>query len=243
MKKHLVALVLCVMMLLGCTAARAEDDVFSKFQPYTSVDLSVFKEAGYKTSYDEYAFTAELYPPTSKILNKDDYVSSTITIDLKLVYSSGKCRIVPRMIFECTRYRCYSSDRLTNIYIKNGENRYQVDVSGGSYSFGSSYQATGFSVEPISKTGTEMLADLAHSTYPIEVFFNGGINCTMTLTEKDKKIVSDFYDTCLKAGVFDQDTLYIFEDDYSILTLFNPGSEGTEDIVTEEPSTSENSET
>ena len=28
MKKHLVALVLCVMMLLGCTAARAEEDCF-----------------------------------------------------------------------------------------------------------------------------------------------------------------------------------------------------------------------
>ncbi len=241
MKKRLVALVLCVAMLLGCTAVRAED-VFSKFQPYTTVDLSVFKDAGYTSSYDAYAFTAELYPRVSEISDEGKYDTVKIKLDLKLVYSAGKCTVAPRMIFSRSGKYSYYDDRMTDIYIKNGENRYKIDVSGCSRSSNSkSSTATDSSVEPIRKTGTMMLADLAHSSYEIDVLFNG--YQTMTLTEGRKKIITDFYDTCLKAGVFDQDTLYIFEDDYSILTLFNPGSEGTEGVVTEEPSNSSESDT
>ena len=250
MKKRLVALVLCLVMVLGCTVARAED-VFSKFQPCTTVDLSVFKDAGYTSSYDEYAFTAELYPRTSKIsqevahrISDSTKTTCTVNFDLKLVYVGGNCFVTPRMIFSRSGMYVYACDRMTDIYIKNGENRYLVDVSGCSRSSSSkSYTATDTSVEPMHRKGTTMLADLAHSTYAIDVSFDGDSSCTMTLTEDDKKAISDFYDTCLKAGVFDQDTLYSFEDDYSILTLFNPGSEGTEDVVTEEPSTPENSET
>ncbi len=91
-------MVLVLAMVLGCTAALAEEDVFARFQPYTNVDLSVFKNAGYTSYYDQFKFSAELYPSSDTIegtVGSSYYDETyTISVDLKLIYSAGTCYVV-----------------------------------------------------------------------------------------------------------------------------------------------------
>ena len=237
MKKRLVAVVLVAAMVLGCVSALAEEDVFARFQPYTNVDLSVFKSAGYTSYYDEFKFNAELSPASNSIggtvasLYKEIY---TIKLDLKLIYSAGTCYVVPRMIFQRSGSHTYYDGSMSTVYIKNAENRYEVDVSGCSRSSNSkSGIALDSSVEPIRAAGYVMLTDLANSTgNSIMVSFNGS-EYPYEFTKDDKEVIASFYNDCVKAGVFEQESLYSYSDDYSIITLFNEGSTGTEDATAE----------
>ncbi len=232
-------MVLVLAMVLGCTAALAEEDVFARFQPYTNVDLSVFKNAGYTSYYDQFKFSAELYPSSDTIegtVGSSYYDETyTISVDLKLIYSAGTCYVIPRMIFKRSGYIPYYDGSMTVVYIKNAENRYEVDVSGCSRSSSSkSNTATDSSVEPIRAAGYVMLADLANSTgNRIVVSFNSSYY-PYELSESDKEVIASFYNTCVEAGVFEQEGLYSYSDDYSIITLFNEGSTGTEDATVEE---------
>ena len=237
--KRVAALILAMILILMCVPAFAED-VFDRFQPYTDVDLSAFKSAGYTSSYDEFNFTAELYPANSSITFEGTYDTYTIKFDLKLIYSAGECLVVPRMIFTRSGMLTYYDSSMDVVHIKNGENRYQVDVSGCSRSSSSkSSTATDSSVQPIRLKGLVMLKDLADSSETITMIFNNYTLDIITLTDSDKAIIKSFYDTCLAAGVFDQDGLYDYTDNYYVITLFNEGSTGTEDVISEEESEEE----
>ena len=235
--KRLIALVLGMLMLVSCMCAIAEDSTFAKFQPYTQVDLGVLEKAGFTSSFDNYKFTAEFYPPTNTISGKDSFSGDdtlSITLDIKAVYSAGTCLLVPRMIFKRAGYLTYSDSRMADVYIRNGENRYHVDLSGVSRSSSSKYySATDTCVEPLRTRGLIMLADLATNPMDISVMFGNSL-VDFTLTDSDKAVFKTFYDTCKEAGIFDQNGLHEYSDNYYVVTLFNNGSVGTEDAVSEE---------
>ena len=77
-----------------------------------------------------------------------------------------------------------------------------------------------------------MLMDLA--TAPKTVQVKMGDYCEeITMRTSDLEIIKSFYETCLNAGIFEQESLYEYSDDYYVITLFNEGSNGTEDATEE----------
>lgn len=241
--KKIVSLVLLVAMLVSGVSAIAETSDIKRFANYTDVDLNVFINKGYSCYYDDFEFMAEI-SPDSKIevtTGSGSMVDTyTIKLDIKVLYSAGSCVLIPRMIFTRQGFDTYCDDRMSDVYIKNGENRYIVDVSGCSRSSSSkNYTATDSSVEPMYVGGLIMLKDLAEYPQTITVKM-GSYADNFTLTAKDQKLLKDFYNDCLEAGIFNQSFL-TQTDDYSIRTLFNENSvDATEDAVEEEvPSDSE----
>ena len=235
MRRKSVALSLAGMILM-CASATAYASELERFQPFTDVDLSVFDDAGWTCSVDEWEFTAEVDPvkaitEVEGSLYSDTY---TITMDLKIVYSSGKCQIVPRFIFTRSGMMTYYDDRMTDVYIRTGENRYSVDTKGCSRSTNSKDStATDTSVEVMYDTGIAILEDLAYSEYPIQVKI-GEFSNSLELTDSDREAIKEFYETCKEAGVFEQPYLSIFEDDYKAITLFNDNSPDLKEFVMDE---------
>lgn len=238
MKKILAAVLAC-MLLLTAIPAMAETSDIARFADYTDVDLSVFIQKGYSCYYNDFEFSAELSPENNTIKYQDNggYFSDTYTIefDIKVLYSAGSCVLIPRMIFRRSGDRTYYDDRMSDVYIRNGGNRYIIDVSGCSRSSSSkNSSATDSSVEPMYNGGRIMLEDLA--LYPqteIEVKI-GSYATSFTLTDEDKQVISNFYADCKEAGIFNQ-TFLNRTDDYSIRTLFNENAVvATEDAVVEE---------
>ncbi len=143
--KKFVSLMLLVVMFVSGISAIAETSDIERFQNYTDVDLSVFINKGYSCDYDDFEFAAEIYPVNNKIVyegTNDEGTNDTYTIklDIKVVYSASSCVMVPRMIFTRSGYGIYYDDRMSDMYIKNGENRYVVDVSGCSRTSYSKYE-------------------------------------------------------------------------------------------------------
>ncbi len=211
----------------------AETSDIKRFADYTDVDLDVFINNGYSCYYNDFEFSAEISPVNNTITND---VSDTYTIqfDIKVLYSAGSCVLIPRMIFKRSGMKTYVDDRMSNAYIRNGGNRYIIDVSGCSRSSSSkSYTATDSSVEPMYNSGRIMLEDLALYPQTVEVKI-GSYASSFTLTDEDKQVISNFYADCKEAGIFNQSCLN-GTDDYYIRTLFNENTvAGTEDIVEEE---------
>lgn len=238
MKKALSILLLLSLALAAIPALA--DENLQRFQPYTNVDLSVFDSAGFSCNYDKWGFTAELSPASNMITWKavdPDYSSfyddCSITMDIKVVYAAGSATLVPRFIIHRSGVNAYFDSRMDEIFIKNGENRYRIDATGVSRSTDSkSYTATESVVEPFYLSGCIMLADLANSSDDISVCINRVDE--YTLTDADKSIIKNFYDTCEKAGIFNQDFINSRIDNAHIITLFNEGSVGTEEANTEE---------
>lgn len=234
--KKIVSLLLAMVLVMTSAAALADMSDLDRFAPYTSVDMEVFKKAGWECSFDNFKFNAEIYPKTQTIeFAADDgskiSVATTyqIRMDLKVIYSAGTCVVIPRFIFKRSGSKPYYDDRMTDVYIVNGENRYNVDVSGCSRSSSSKYYtATDSSVEPMYLGGMLMLQDLAE--YPQGVFVKmGSYTDEICLENTDLAAIKTFYETCKEAGVFEQSYLQNHQDDYSIITLFNEnGVQGTE---------------
>lgn len=242
--KKIISLLLAMALVMTSAAALADMSDLDRFAPYTSVDMEVFKKAGWECSFDNFEFNAEIYPKTRTIeflANRDgnkildagnySYVATTykIKMDLKVIYSAGSCIVIPRFIFVRSGSKPYYDDRMTDVYIVNGENRYNVDVSGCSRSSSSKYYtATDSSVEPMYLGGMLMLQDLAE--YPQGVFVKmGSYTDEICLENTDLAAIKTFYETCKEAGVFEQSYLQNHKDDYSIITLFNEnGVQGTE---------------
>ena len=217
---------LFVFLVIGTASA----STLESFQPYTQVDLSVFKSAGWNTSVDEWKFTAEVYPKVAKLEWKDVGTSSysktsySVSMDLKLIYSAGHCNVVPRFIFNREGSKPYYDGAMSNVYIRIGENRYSVRTSGGSRSTSAKdYTATDRSVEPMYINGSALLQDIAESDQPVYLIM-GSYADTLTMDASQRQAVKDFYNTCKKAGVFDQLMVSLLNDDYSIITLFNANS-------------------
>lgn len=234
MKKFITA-ILCLAILLTSTSAFAATADIKRFAPYTSVDLNVFIDKGYSCYYDDFEFMAELSPANSAIQYEYKDTTYTITMDIKVLYSAGKCTLIPRLIFKRSGSKPYYDDRMTKVYIKNGENRYIIDVSGCSRSSSSKYYtATDSSVEPMYVGGLVMLKDIAEYPQAIQVKM-GSYTDTFTLTGPQQLQLKAFYEDCKAAGIFDQDSL-LRTDDYSIKTLFNQnGLDAQEDVTEEQP--------
>ena len=229
--RRLLALAVCAVLLVLAPCAVADD--LDRFQPYTDVDLSVFRDAGYTVYYDQYAFSAELgMPEGSKIEAKTDtstYMPSTCTVrfDVKIVYSAGKAVVIPRIIFGEEGYNNYAY-RMGTIYIKNGENRYTVTATNSSRSVDSkNYSATESTVQPLYLVGCYILQDMAEHGQVISMQLTS-YKGAFTFTAADNAVLKSFYDTCKKAGVFEQEYLLTHTDNYRILTQFNEGSTGQE---------------
>ena len=228
--------ILLVFLIIGTASA----STLESFQPFTQVDLGVFKSAGWKTSVDEWKFTAEIYPTVSKLEWKDVGTSSysktsyTISMDLKIVYSAGHCNVIPRFIFNRDGSKPYYDGAMSYVYIRVGENRYSVRTSGGSRSTNSkNYSATDNSVEPMYINGAALLQDIAESDLPVSLIM-GSYADTLTMDASQRQAVKDFYNTCKKAGVFDQLAVALLSDDYSIITLFNQNSPNVTETGEEE---------
>lgn len=223
MMKKLTALVMLLVMALCCCTAQA-DETMQKFQPYTDVKMDVLEKYGFTTNnYDDFAFSAELTPANSSISYTEggSYIKDTYSIrmDVKVVYSGGECVIVPRLIFSRSGNMTYYDDRMDTVYIRIGENRYKVDVSGCSRSSSSkSSTATDTSVEVVCDIGAEMLNDIATTDEEVQVKFS---TASFTLTSANKAALTKFYNGCVEAGIFEQTTVKVMTDDYSIITQFN----------------------
>ena len=231
--KKLVSLVLLAAMLLTCSFAMAATNDIARFADYTDVDLNVFISKGYSCYYDDFEFSAELSPQNSEIKYEKDDDAYTITMDIKVLYSSGHCTLVPRLIFRREGQKTYFDDRMSDVYIRNGGNRYIIDTSGCYRSTSSKYYtATDSSVEPMYNGGLVMLEDLA--LHPMDIEVKMGSYChQFYLTAEQKQAIKAFYEDCKEAGVFDQAFL-LTSDDYSIRTLFNENSVDAEETVVEE---------
>lgn len=232
--KRIVNLVLLIAMLLVGTSAMADTSDIKRFAEYTDIDLDVFINNGYSCYYDDFEFSAEI-APANNVINynqgSDDY---SIEIDIKVLYSAGSCTFIPRFIFKRSGTMTYIDDRMSKVYIRNGDNRYIIDVSGCSRSAPSEYStATDKSVEPMRIGGRIMLEDLALYPQTIEVKM-GSYAHVLTLTDAYKELINNFYTDCLEAGIFSQDCM-IDTDDYYIRTLFNENSVvASEDEAVEE---------
>lgn len=231
--KKLVSLVLLAAMLLTCSFAMAATGDIARFADYTDVDLNVFISKGYSCYYDDFEFSAELSPQNSKIIYEKDDDTYKITMDIKVLYSSGHCTLIPRLIFRREGWKTYFDDRMSDVYIRNGGNRYIIDTTGCSRSTSSKdYTATDSSVEPMYTVGLVMLEDLA--LHPMDIEVKMGSYChQFFLTAEQKQAIKAFYEDCKEAGVFDQAFL-LTSDDYSIRTLFNENSVDAEETVVEE---------
>ena len=224
------------MVLIGAASPVYASDL-DRFQPYTKVDLSVFDAAGWDCAIDEWEFTAEVTPTKqiAEVGGESSYDDTyTISMDLKIVYSAGACQVVPRLIFKRSGMMAYFDDRMTDVYIRTGENRYNVDTTGCSRSSSSKNStATDTSVEVIYQNGISVLEDLAYTTFPIQAKI-GDLSSTMELTSGDQEAIKEFYETCKEAGIFEQPYLSLFEDDYRAITIFNEGSPEIEEAVMDE---------
>ena len=204
-----------------------------RFQPYTDVDISSLENDGFTCVYDEMNFTAELSPQISKISwGTGGYTGDTysITFDIKVIYAAGKATLVPRLILYRKGWDTYFDNRMDEVFIKNGENRYRIDVSGVSrYTDSKNYSATEQVVEPMRLTGYIMLKDIVNGNNTVSIRFNS--KTAHQLTQEEKQALVDFYTSCEKAGIFNQEYLLTYTDNYHIITLFNEGSEGTEENI------------
>lgn len=233
MMKKLTALVMLLVMALCCCTAQADGTMkknqpyteMKKFQPYTDVKIDVLKKYGFTTkNYDDFAFTAEFKPSIDTISHADDYDTYTIQMDIKVVCSGNSCTLVPRLIFTRKGTHTYYDNHMETVYIRCGENRYKVDVSGCSrYSKSEKYggTATDSSVEILCYNGIEMLKDIANSDDEIHVKFDYYGGNDITLSAENKKALTNFYNACLEAGIYSQEALFAMQDDYSVITLFN----------------------
>ncbi len=232
--KKTIALIIVFMSFL-CTVPAFADKDMQRFQPYTDVDISVLENEGFTCKYDEMSFTAELSPKTSEITwgEKGDFKDQyRVTLDIKVIYAAGKAVFIPRLIFRREGWHTYFDDLMDEVSIKNGENRYRIDVSGVSRSTSSSsYSATEQVVEPMGIVGLNMLKDIATNNKGIVIRIgSSGDHYWLKTTESAAFI--DFYNACEKAGVLSQEYLVAYTDHCHIITLFNEGSEGTEDNTT-----------
>lgn len=217
---------LCLAMLLLLAAVPALADNYDYIQPYSTVDLNVFKDAGYKLTYVEMEFVAELTNPkeitatiasSSKYLPDDTY---TIKMDLRMVWNGSTCTWVPRLILKANGYKTYAYGALKEVFIKVGENRYVINASGASRSTDNkNYTASESSVEPFGPVGLEALRYIANTDKEVKVAFDN--RGTFTLTSADIAALKSFLDLCEKAGVFEQPAFLLNVDDYSTLTKFN----------------------
>jgi len=237
--KKLISTILCFAILLTSMSALAETADIKRFAPYTNVDLNIFIDKGYSCGYNDFEFTAEISPANSDIEYKKSIggleTTYTIAMDIKVIYSAGKCTLVPRLVFTRSGYKPYADDRMTDVYIKNGENRYIVDVSDCSRrSSSKDYTATDRSVEPMFVGGLVMLQDIAEYPQTVTVKM-GSYSDAFTLTAEQQQQLKAFYEDCKAAGIFEQDFL-LCTDDYSIKTLFNNnGLDAQEDVTEEQP--------
>lgn len=217
---------LCLAMLLLLTAVPALADDYDYIQPYSTIDLNVFKNAGYKLTYVEMEYVAELTNPKeiqatvssgSKYLDDDVY---TIKMDLRMVWNGSTCVWVPRLILKAKGYKTYAYGSLEEVFIKVGENRYVINASGASRSTDSkNYTASESSVEPFGPVGLEALRYIANTNKQVKVAFDN--RGTFTLSSADITALKNFLELCEKAGVFEQPAFQISTDDYSTLTKFN----------------------
>lgn len=232
--KKLVTITLCIAVLLTSMSALAETADIKRFAPYTNVDLNVFIDKGYSCYYDDFEFMAEISPVNNTITYGTDD-TYTIKMDIKVIYSAGSCTLVPRLIFTRKGMQTYIDSSMSDVYIKNGENRYIIDVSGCSRSSSSkSYTATDSSVEPMYVGGLIMLQDIAEYPQAISVKM-GSFAESHTLTAEQQQQLKAFYEDCKAAGIFDQDFL-LRTDDYTIKTLFNENDlNAKEDVTDEQP--------
>lgn len=223
MMKKLTALVMLLVMALCCCTAQA-DETMQKFQPYTRMKLDVLEKYGFTTvAYDDFTFTAEFRPAMNTIncASNSEYDDKyTIEMVIKADYSGGYCHVFPYLIFTRKGSYTYYDDVMETVYIRNGENRYKVDVSGcARYSNGNG-TAMDISAEVLGMRGMPILEEIINSNNTIHVKFDNYGGSDITLSAEDIEVLANFYNACKEAGFCEQMSLSLY-DDYSTITQFN----------------------
>lgn len=222
--KKLLSLCLVALVLLTAVPALAAGDDYKYLQPHTSVDLTVFKDAGYTLTYNEVLFSATLTAPTviSCIDMIDIHTIDTYTFSFELVmhWDGRVCTWLPRLVMTASGPRTYECSPLDKVYFKAGENRYVIDVQSVERSiFPTSGEAEERVAEPLGPDGTDMLHYLAEYAGSLKASFDD--RGTFILFADDQDAIRAFLDACEKAGVFSQPHFRSYDDNFSVLTLFN----------------------
>lgn len=225
MKTVKILLSLCLTMVLAAAAmpALADDTDYQYFAPYSAIDVNIFKEAGFTCGFDNMQFAAELDAPET-ISYSDSGTSYTISFDLRMLWNSynASATWIPRIYLYTNGSSPRWDNTLNTVYIKAGENRYQLTVSDVyRYESSSSWTASESVTERIGQNGLAMLEYIAATTHPVEVRFN--TRAAFTLTDEHIAAIRSFLDTCRKAGVFAQPEVYLYDDSlrFRTITLFN----------------------
>ena len=226
MRKFRLFVTLCLLFSLLVPAALA-DNLYEDTAPYSSADLTGFKNAGYKSYYDSMRFIAELTGPStiSKTLY-DNYGSLpdgtyTLQPNLRMTWNGTQCTWIPRLLIGSSGYYTYSDDAMNILYIKVGQNRYSVDISGVSRSTKSKeYNATESGVIPFGPDGLAVLKYICSATETVSLRINTSRQI-FTLSSGDITILKNFLSACEAAGIFNQPGFLSYDDTFGAITLFN----------------------
>ena len=208
---------------------------YDSFSSHTSVDCSVFENAGYKCRFDEMEFNATITP-------KEEYVDSSylfngeyeydkygnkvvqdvaIGFKLNMVNTNGKAVIFPSLHVRKKIVKC-SEKTIDRVYVKIGDNRYVAQLSGVNTRIDDRYFAYETDVGAVLlgmkdiDVFYEIVKDGCNSKVRI------GETRIMELTEKDISAIRDFLSVCERAGVFNQPEFAEIGNRFSVITKFNP---------------------
>ena len=209
---------------------------YDSFSSHTSVDCSVFENAGYRCNFDDMEFNATIIPGEEYIdssylikgkykyddLGNKEIGDNAIGFKLKMVNIKGKAVIVPEFCVS-KRFIKQFGISIEKVYIKIGENRYVVQLSG----INTFTEENGFFAYETDESSVLLGAkdigifyEMVKDGYNSKIRLGGtGI---MELTEKDISAIRDFLNVCERAGVFNQPELAEIENRFSVITKFNP---------------------
>lgn len=199
------------------------------FMKYTDVKCEVFAQAGFKCSYDDIEFTAEIAPEDKALKFRDEKGQEErnfkVSFDIKMVYVGGnKCALTPRIIFQEMRYNEYREyKQLSKVYLKNGENRYVLNISDVStVSYNSEYSGHVEEDQAVYIIGVKTVDILREMVSPnnLDKAIRVGYH-TKRLAQHNINRIKGFLDVCERAGIFEQEFFKIHEDSCVVLTKFN----------------------
>lgn len=202
---------------------------YAGFIKYTDVNCEVFVQAGYICSYDDIEFTAEITPEEKalRFINEEGKKEENynVSFDIKMVYMGGnKCKLIPRIIFQEERYTKYGEhDTLSKVLLKNGENRYILNVSNVStVSYNEDYIGRVEKDKAVYLIGVNTVAALRDivSSKDLDKAIRVGYY-TKRLDRYCINQIKSFLDTCEHAGIFEQEDFKKCDDSCVVLTQFN----------------------
>ncbi len=219
--KKLLVLTLALMLTLTSTALAAD---VSQYESHASIDLTPFKGSNYTGAFDDFAYTAELYPENCAI-KYDESTSywkknATLDFDIKMVYSADVMTFLPRMKLNAENSYKYS---FSDLYIKVGQNRYHYEFSTSSYYSSYSEIYTESIVLPLGPEAIKPLREIVETDLPVSIKLQGsGGSFNLPMTSQTRTALAAFIGDCEKAGIFNQVSWALFDSNCTQITDFNP---------------------